>query len=68
MSLKTFHLIFILIAMMMADLFGGWAVHEYHTMDDRAALFMGIGAFAVGLGLAAYSIWFVKKAREAHLE
>jgi hypothetical protein len=59
MSLRTFHLLFILFAIMGADLFGGWAVHAYRGSGSVATLLMGIGCMVGGLGLAAYVVQFV---------
>jgi hypothetical protein len=60
MSLKTFHLLFILIAIMGADLYGGWTVHEYSGSGSLPTLLMGIGCIVGGLGLTAYAIQFVR--------
>jgi hypothetical protein len=60
MSLKVFHLVFILLAIMGADLFGGWAVHEYRGSGSLSILLLGIGCMIGGLGLAAYVIHFVR--------
>ncbi len=59
MSLRTFHLFFILVAIMGADLFGGWAAHEYHVAGNLPILLLGIGCMIGGLGLAAYVTRFV---------
>ncbi|MCB9852868.1 MAG: hypothetical protein H6819_07210 [Phycisphaerales bacterium] len=68
MSLRWFHLVFLLFAIMGADLFGGWALHEYSTAGDRGMLGMGLVSLIGGLGLAAYVFWFVQKAERLHLE
>ncbi|MBX3394005.1 MAG: hypothetical protein KF841_01420 [Phycisphaerae bacterium] len=68
MSLKAFHLIFVMIVIMGADLFGGWAIHEFRTDGDQLTLWMGIVSMVGGLGLAGYLIWFIEKIRLAHLE
>ncbi len=60
MSLRTFHLFFILVVIMGADLFGGWAAHEYRVDGDLPILLLGIGSSVGGLGLAAYIIRFVR--------
>ena len=59
-SLRSFHLVFILLAIVGADLFGGWALHEYHVRGDVATLWLGIACMVGGLGLAAYSVHFVR--------
>jgi hypothetical protein len=67
MTLKTFHLVFILLAIMGADLFGGWAVRDYRTTGDFTILLCGIACMAGGLGLAVYSIRFVRAMDESHI-
>ena len=68
MSLRTFHLIFMLIAIMGADLFGAWAIHEYHNSGDGLTLALGIISLVGGLGLCGYIFWFIRKAKLAHLD
>ncbi len=60
-TLRTFHLIFILAAIILADMFGAWAIHEYGLTGAARYLWMGIPAFVGGLGLCAYSIFFVRR-------
>jgi hypothetical protein len=59
-SLRTFHLAFILLAIMGADLFGGWAVNEYGTTGNTSILLVGIACMIGGLGLAVYSLRIVR--------
>ncbi|HPF38320.1 MAG TPA: hypothetical protein P5081_09805 [Phycisphaerae bacterium] len=68
MSLRWFHLVFLLFAIMGADLFGGWALHEYASVGDRGMLGMGVVSMIGGFGLAAYVFWFARKAERLHLE
>lgn len=67
MSLKTLHVIFILICVVAADMFGAWAVWDYGTSRNPNTLALGIAAFVVGFGLIGYGIWFVRKADRAHI-
>ena len=60
MSLKTFHLFFILVAIMGADLFGGWAVHEYRSGGDLTILLLGIACMLGGFGLVIYVFRLVR--------
>jgi hypothetical protein len=60
MTLRTFHLLFILVAIIGADLFGGWATHAYSASGDLRIFLLGIGCMIGGLGLAAYAIRFVR--------
>lgn len=66
-SLKTFHLLFVLIAMMAADLFGGWAIHEHASAPQTSMLVWGAMSFLVGLALAAYALWIVHTLERAHV-
>ena len=59
MSLRTFHLLFILAAVVLCDMFGAWGV--YHAGAGSANLAMGIVSFLAGFGLIGYGIWFVRK-------
>ncbi len=68
MSLKNFHLVFLLFAIMGADLFGGWAFRAYREGGDLMTLWLGVVSIVGGLGLAGYVLWFVQKVRSAHLE
>ena len=61
MNLRAFHLLFILIAIMGADLFGGWAIHDYRTNGDPVILTLGIISMIGGLGLAIYVLFLVRK-------
>lgn len=67
MSLKTLHMIFILVSMVAADMFGAWAVWDYSTSRDPSILALGIASFAVGFGLIGYGIWFIRKADRARI-
>jgi len=67
-SLKTFHLVFILFAIMGADLFGGWAIHEYRLGGDVPTLMLGLLCIAGGLGLTVYVIFFVRALERAHVK
>jgi hypothetical protein len=67
MGLKTFHMVFILAAIMGADFFGGWALYHFRQTGDTTILALGIVSFAGGLGLAAYALLLVRKMEREHL-
>lgn len=68
MSLRRFHLIFLLCAMIGADLFGAWCVWQYHAgAGGVPVLLAGVVSFMGGLGLALYSGRLVDKLDEAHV-
>lgn len=67
LSLRSFHIFFIVLAIVGADLFGAWAVREFMAGGDRLILALGITAILGGFGLVAYGIWFVQKLDRAHI-
>ncbi len=60
MSLKTFHLVFIIIAIIVADMFGAWAIWHRATLDALTVA-LGIATLIGGLALTAYALYFVRK-------
>lgn len=66
MGLKTFHLVFIIIAIIAADMFGAWAIWHRATLDG---LTVGLGVFTLlgGLALTVYAFYFVRKAEREKL-
>ena len=68
MSLRAFHLIFILLAIIGADLFGAWSIYQWTHAGSLMILVLGIVSLAGGLGLAGYAGWFVHKMEQAHIQ
>ncbi len=67
MSLRSFHLTFILLAIVGADLFGAWAVWYYVQQKDAMILTLGIVSLLGGLGLIVYAIKLVRQLDRAHI-
>ena len=61
MSLKAFHVVFILASTLLSVGFGAWAVREFSTTREAANLVMAGGAFVAGVALIWYSRWFLRK-------
>jgi len=61
MSLKAFHIIFVLFAGLLAVGFGGWAVREFRLTGDASALVAGVGSLLFALVLVGYGRWFLRK-------
>ena len=61
MSLKSFHIVFVSVSILLTIGFGLWAVRDYQAAGDRTSLYMGIGSFLVTILLAIYGVWFLKK-------
>ena len=67
-SLRTFHLVFILIALVLTDMFGAWAIHEHSRTHETGTLVWGILSFAIGFGLIAYALLAVRKFDRSKLD
>ena len=62
MSLKAFHLVFIIAAILLAFAFAAWSLMNYRAPNGSTTdLGVGLGSLAVGLGLIGYEIYFLKK-------
>lgn len=68
LSLRSFHLVFVVIVIIAADMFGAWGVWTYSQTGEGWTLTAGILSFVAGLALIAYALWFVKKLDAAHVE
>jgi hypothetical protein len=64
MSLKTFHLVFITAASLLAFGFGIWLLREHGAPDGRGSdLAFGLVSLALGAGLIVYEVFFLRKTR-----
>lgn len=63
MSLKAFHVVFIVIAFCLCVGFGVWGVRDAQLDGDSASLTMGICSFASAAVLGVYFVWFINKLR-----
>lgn len=68
MSLRMFHLVFILIAIVATDMFGGWAVWEHAHTRETATLVIGMASFATGFALIIYGLWVAKKFQQTRIQ
>jgi hypothetical protein len=62
MNLKSFHVVFIACATALAFLVGAWVLGG-SGLSGAPRLLGGLGAFAVGLGLIVYEVWFLRYSR-----
>jgi len=60
MTLRNFHLFFILAAIVGAELFGAWSIHRFPSTGEASYLWMGIPTLLGGLGLCVYAYFFVR--------
>jgi len=63
MSLKAFHLIFIIAAIALAIGFGCWLANNYFTDGGWMTLVGAILSFAAAVGLIFYERYFLKKTK-----
>jgi hypothetical protein len=65
MSLKAFHIVFIVVATMLTGGFGVWAVREYARGQAPASILaLGIGSFVLGGVLVWYAKYFLRKLKD----
>ena len=61
MSLKAFHIFFIILSTLLAVALGVWAVDAYGRSGSWVHLVLGVGSYAASGGLVWYGIWFLRK-------
>ena len=63
MSLRAFHIIFIIFAMLLSFGFAAWAYENYQAQKEISELLLAIAGGVTGFGLIVYEIWFFRKSR-----
>ena len=63
MSLKAFHVFFIVVSTLCALMLGAWGLVEHSRSGRSGVLFLGIGGFAAAAVLVVYGLWFLRKLR-----
>jgi len=61
MSLKAFHLVFIILSILFTLMFGIWGVMNHGSSGKTAELVMGILSLIGTVGLSIYLYFFLKK-------
>ena len=62
MSLKAFHLIFIVASILLAFGFATWSLMDYYSAHGVAGdLTRGLCSLAAGLALVVYEVYFLRK-------
>lgn len=61
MSLKAFHLVFVIVSTILTLGFGVWAIRDYQGGGDASSLVFGIGSFVGSVVLFWYARWFLRK-------
>ena len=63
MSLKAFHLFFVLICTVLSAGMGIWAARQYADSGAWGYLAMAVLSFTGGIVLVIYCFWFLRKLR-----
>ncbi|MBI2060930.1 MAG: hypothetical protein HYT87_14275 [Nitrospirae bacterium] len=61
MSLKAFHIVFIVCSSLLATGGGFWAWRHSATHDPEGYRLVAVACFAGGIGLLVYGAWFLRK-------
>ncbi len=61
MSLKAFHVFFVIVSVLCALGFGAWSITEYLRTGKGSVLLLGILGFAAAAALVWYGLWFLRK-------
>ena len=67
MSLRTVHLVFVLIVIISAEMFGARELYQYRMTGETSTLVLGIIALAGGLAACVYAFYFVRKMDSADI-
>jgi hypothetical protein len=63
MSLKAFHLVFIVASIVLAFGFGVWLAKNFFSGGGAMYLIFALVSFGVGVGLIFYERYFLKKTK-----
>ncbi len=61
MSLKAFHIFFIILSTALAVGFGVWAARDFAQSGSWVHLSLGVGSFVASVVLTVYGVWFLRK-------
>jgi hypothetical protein len=64
MSLKAFHLLFIVVSILLAFGFGAWELVAYRDSEATLDLVLGIASIVAGVGLVFYLRAVLKKLKD----
>jgi len=67
MSLKAFHIFFIVVSIIFAAGFGVWGLRAHSAGNDGAHLAFGVAGLVAGAALVAYLFSFLRKLRDTRL-
>lgn len=63
MGIKTFHLVFVAVSLLLCLFVAGWGVHGWRAGGGLGQLLFGCGALVVAVGLVGYGRYVLRKLR-----
>lgn len=63
MSLKAFHIAFVIFSVLFSLGFGAWSLRAFNLTGDGLMLALCLASFLAGGGLIVYGVWFFRKLR-----
>lgn len=64
MSLKAFHILFIVMSIILAFGFGVWEIWSYTITGESGDIWMGVGSFLAGILLVVYAVRVIRKLKK----
>ena len=64
MSLKAFHIVFVVASILLAFGFGAWSFREYSSNDGLGNLVFGVGSTVSGVALVFYGRSILRKLKD----
>jgi len=66
MSLKAFHVFFVIVSTLLAVFCGAWGVMTSQRTGSSGYFAFGIGSFVVAAALVVYGVWFLRKLKDVN--
>ncbi len=64
MSLKAFHVFFVIVSTLLALFFGGWGLWMFSKGGGGNYLGCAVGGVLVAIALVVYGFWFLRKLKD----
>lgn len=61
MSLKAFHIVFVVASVLLSAGVGVWAIAEFAQVGATWLIVLGVAALAFAVGMIVYGFWFLRK-------